>query len=149
MSGSGVPGGRSESREHKAVREESTQVMNPPIKYIQYIQIHQIHCQHLISTLFTFILLTLIWIWIWTQLGSEPVQQDHPHQHGRPPSRFCKLFSFFLNLLFIFYFCWKWYLSRRLIWSLCQFDHHLVFVTNFCVKTASFQECTLNRHHWS
>ena len=55
----------------------------------------------------------------------------------------------FLNLLFIFYFCWKWYLSRPLIWSLCQFDHHLVFVTNFCVKTASFQECTLNRHHWS
>ena len=40
MFGSGVPGGRSESREHKAVREESTQVMNPPRP--------QIHCQHLI-----------------------------------------------------------------------------------------------------
>ena len=29
-------------------------------------------------------------IWTHFQLGAKPVQQDHPHEYGRSPSRLCK-----------------------------------------------------------
>ena len=98
---------------------------------------------------FRFLFYLHLYCWPWSQSESELSSALNQFNKITHTSMVVHLPAFVSYFLFFKSFIHFLFLLEVVSFSAFNLESGSSFVTNFCVKTASFQECTLNRHHWS